>query len=136
MPTPDFTELAFQKVSADSLALFIIWRCSNSFVKITYQLPMDMMAMMTSVLWATKSPWVHRAFRPYGLSTASVVTAGVSCRSGLGVLAPVPGQGLAWQPAGSEAAWARALMRHAEGEDETGQQGRHGLGLPTSGLAW
>jgi hypothetical protein len=51
-------------VSAEVLALFIMERCSNSLVKITYQLPMDMMAMMISVLWATTSPWVHRAFRP------------------------------------------------------------------------
>ena len=74
---PDFTELAFQNESADSRALFSMARCSNSFVKITYQLPIDMMTRMTSVDLLTMSPSCHMAFRPYGFSTASSVTVGL-----------------------------------------------------------
>ena len=50
---PAFTELAFQKVSASLTALFIIERCSNTLVKMMYQLPIDMMTRITSVPLAT-----------------------------------------------------------------------------------
>ncbi|MBK8526544.1 MAG: hypothetical protein IPL57_05375 [Rubrivivax sp.] len=96
---------AFQKVSAEVLALFIMERCSNSLVKMTYQLPMDMISKMTSVLLATTSPWFHRALRPYGFSTASSATAGALTSIGAGAAAgAVAG---AWA-AGSEAACAAA----------------------------
>jgi hypothetical protein len=64
LPTPALAELAFQKASADSRPLLSIECCSNSLVKITYQLPIDMISRMISVLWATTSPCVHNAFRP------------------------------------------------------------------------
>src|ERR1700687_6161452 len=37
-----------------------------------YQLPIDMMARIASVILATMSPPFHSASRPYGLSTISV----------------------------------------------------------------
>ena len=43
------TEDAFQKASVELRALLSIFPCSYSLVKITYQLPMDMISMMISV---------------------------------------------------------------------------------------
>src|SRR4051812_50073166 len=40
---------------------------------ITYQLPIDMMTRMPSVIRATRSPPFHNASRPYGFSMISVV---------------------------------------------------------------
>src|SRR2546430_16822783 len=40
-----------------------------------YQLPIDMMTRIPNVILATRSPPFHRASRPYGFSTNSVVLA-------------------------------------------------------------
>ncbi len=61
---PAFTEPALQKVLAAASALFISLRCSNSLVKMMYQLPMLMMTMTISVPRATKSPCAHSAASP------------------------------------------------------------------------
>ena len=61
---PAFTEPAVQKVLAAASADFISLRCSNSLVKMMYQLAMLMMTMMISVPRATKSPCDHSADRP------------------------------------------------------------------------
>ena len=62
--SPALTELPFQNASAPAVPLLSICCCSNSLVKMMYQLPIDMITMMISVPRATKSPCVHRAFRP------------------------------------------------------------------------
>ena len=61
---PAFTEPAVQKDLAAASALFISLRCSNSLVKMMYQLAMLMMTMMISVPRETKSPCAHNADRP------------------------------------------------------------------------
>src|SRR5664279_5582835 len=43
-----------------------------------YQLPIDMMARIASVILATMSPPFHNASRPYGLSTTSIARVGAA----------------------------------------------------------
>ena len=61
---PFFTEPEVQKFAAAALALLSSLRCSNSLVKMMYQLPMLMMIMMISVPRATTSPCFHSASSP------------------------------------------------------------------------
>jgi hypothetical protein len=50
-----------------------ILACSYTLVMMMYQLPIDMMTRMPSVMRATRSPPFHNASRPYGFSMTSVV---------------------------------------------------------------
>jgi hypothetical protein len=63
-------------------------------VMMMYQLPIDMMARIASVILATMSPPFHSASRPYGLSTISVErvpaagwAAGAAAEAGTGAVA-------------------------------------------------
>ena len=85
---PFCTEGAVQNVFSAARACAPMRACSNSFVMITYQLPIDMMTRMPSVIRATRSPPFHNASRPYGFSMISVVfsptlAAGAARRQGL-----------------------------------------------------
>ena len=70
---PFCTDGAVQNVLSAARACAPMRACSNSFVMITYQLPIDMMTRMPSVIRATRSPPFHNASRPYGFSMISVV---------------------------------------------------------------
>src|SRR6185312_17096808 len=73
-PTAPFcTEGAVQNVLSAARAWRPIFACSYTLVMMTYQLPIDMMTRMPSVIRATRSPPFHNASRPYGFSTISVV---------------------------------------------------------------
>src|SRR5690349_5568416 len=76
-PTAPFcTEGAVQNVLSAARAWRPIFACSYTLVMMTYQLPIDMMTRMPSVIRATRSPPFHSASRPYGFSMISVVLAG------------------------------------------------------------
>ena len=69
---PCRTDGAFQNVLSAARACAPILHCSYTLVMMMYQLPIDMMTRIASVILATMSPPFHRASRPYGLSTTSV----------------------------------------------------------------
>ena len=79
-----------------------------------YQLPIDMMTRIASVVLATQSPPFQRASRPYGLSTISgaalAVAAGAAAATGAGAAAGAAGAAGAAAGAGVCASAAGATM--------------------------
>jgi hypothetical protein len=61
---PSFSEGDFQNDFAISRPSRISLNCSQSFTKMMYQLPIDMITRMISVPLETKSPWRQSASRP------------------------------------------------------------------------
>src|SRR4029079_11001343 len=70
---PFCTDGAVQNVLSATRAWWPILACSYTLVMMMYQLPIDMMTRMPSVMRATRSPPFHNASRPYGFSMTSVV---------------------------------------------------------------
>src|SRR4029453_11898556 len=82
-----------------------------------YQLPIDMMTRIPSVIRATMSPPFHSASRPYGFSISSVVFVGAAGAAGGGGAA-----GVAVAAGAAGCAWACAVCGtaiKAEARDRT-----------------
>src|SRR3978361_2111490 len=110
-------EPAVQKPSFTLLALCSILRCSQYFVKMMYQLPIDMISMMIRLNLAIQPPSRHRAPRPYGFSIVSLPTAAGALAAAVstGGGAAGAGAGAAEAAAGGAVAsgadaWARAVV--------------------------
>src|SRR4029079_6705666 len=120
---PFCTDGAVQNVLSATRAWWPILACSYTLLMMMYQLPIDMMTRMPSVMRATRSPPFHNASRPYGFSMISVVfsptlagaagTAGGAGTAGA-VAAAASGAGAAGAAGGGDAGglgggvWAKA----------------------------
>src|SRR3978361_2323205 len=103
-------EPAVQKPSFTLLALCSILRCSQYFVKMMYQLPIDMISMMIRLNLAIQPPSRHSAPRPYGFSIVSLPAA-AGARAGAALVSAAAGAGVA---AASEATAAGAAASGAD----------------------
>src|SRR5476649_2433995 len=111
---PALIEPAVQKPSVTPLALWNILRCSQYFVKMMYQLPIDMISMTIRLNLAIQPPSRHSAPRPYGLSIVSLPAAAgatgatpVSTAAGAGVAEASEATAAGAATSGADA-WARA----------------------------
>src|SRR3954467_14054101 len=99
-------EPAVQKPSLTPLAAWNILRCSQYFVKMMYQLPIDMISMMIRLNLAIQPPSRHREPRPYGFPMVSLPTPGRA--SAGGAPGPAAGAGAAVSEAAAAGAGAAA----------------------------
>src|ERR1700722_20394241 len=70
---PSTNDGAVHSCSSALFARRFARNCSKNFVIMMYQLLIDMITSRISTKRATKSPFFHRAPRPYGLLTVSEV---------------------------------------------------------------
>src|SRR4030095_1028611 len=123
---PARTDGALQNdFSAARAALFIL-ACSYTLVMMMYQLPIDIMTSIPSVIRAPRSPPFHSASRPYGFSISSVVfvpAAGAAAGGGAaGVAVAAGAAGCAWA-----CAVCGTAIKGGGGDRNGGRAGDRGL---------